>query len=282
MIKSRKLRDQLQSTESIDSITHILENIASIRIGQIKDEVLGSREFFQRLWAIFSQLRVSSKDLASQNRQPKNSKPAVVLVTANAGLTGEVDTKLITRVLSEVDPKATDFYVYGLHGEGLLLQRLIKPVKTFRFPEVGTPIDVTECAEALSQYQKPIVYFPSYSALTVQDISKIELVDAVQAISSGHEKVENEQLIYEDNTIFEPSVAEVVSYLERMMIGTILTEIILESNLAQYASRFNAMTAASSRAETTTRLLRRQYLRAKRYESDEANRRFSKHRKVAV
>ena len=131
MIKSRKLRDQLQSTESIDSITHILENIASIRIGQIKDEVLGSREFFQRLWAIFSQLRVSSKDLAGQNKQPKNSKPAVVLVTANAGLTGEVDTKLMTRVLTEVDPKATDFYVYGLHGEGLLLQRLIKPVKTF-------------------------------------------------------------------------------------------------------------------------------------------------------
>ena len=54
MNKARRVHEQLATVESIDSITHILESIASIRIRQIKDEVLGSREFFQRLWAIFS------------------------------------------------------------------------------------------------------------------------------------------------------------------------------------------------------------------------------------
>jgi ATP synthase F1 gamma subunit len=282
MNKSRRVHEQLGTVESIDSITHILESIASIRISQIKDEVLGSREFFQRLWAIFSQLRVSERDVARDTTATKNPKPAVLLVTANAGLTGEVDTNLINTALAEVDPKATDFFIYGMHGENLLLQRGIKPVKSFKFPEIGTPIDVNECVRAISTYEKPIVYYPSYSALTVQQISKLALIDAVQTIGSKQADLGSGQAIFKDNTIFEPSISEVVNYMERMMIGTILTEIILESNLAQYSSRFNAMTAASTRAGDMSKLLRRQYLKLKRNESDEANRRYSKHRKVAV
>lgn len=282
MIKARKVQEQLSSIESIDSITHILESIASIRISQIKDEVLGSREFFQRLWTIFSQLRVSQKDIKRENTKAKNPRQAVILVTANAGLTGEVDTHLVRKVLAEVDPKQTDFFVFGMHGESILLQYGIKPVKAFRFPEIGSPIDVSECVDVVSNYNKPVVYYPSYSSLTVQQISKIELYEAVQSIGEGHNELNTEQVIFKDNCIFEPSIAEVVSYLEQMMASTILTEIILESNLAQYSSRFNAMSLASTRASDTLKNLKRQYSKLKRHESDEANRRYTNARKVMV
>ena len=282
MKKSRYLHDELQSVNSIENITHILESIASIRIKQIKDEVIGSREFFQRLWAIFSQLRVSQKDIKRDSASPQKSKQAVILVTANAGLTGEVDTNLVLKVLAETDPSKTDFFVFGLHGASLLVQRGINPIKTFKFPEVGTTIDVSECIAAISGYTKPVVYFPSYSSLTVQQISRLELLEAVQTIGSNQSDIGNEELIFKDNTIFEPSISEVVSYLEQMMASTILTEIILETNLAQYSSRFNAMTAASSKATDMSKLLSRQYLQLKRQEGDEANRRYKISRKVAV
>lgn len=282
MKKSRRLHEELQNVNSIENITHILESIASIRIKQIKDEVIGSREFFQRLWAIFSQLRVSQKDAKREPAGPQKSKQAVILVTANAGLTGEVDTNLVTKVLAEVDPQKTDFFVFGLHGASLLVQRGVKPVKTFKFPEVGTTIDVAECITAIAGYTKPIVYFPSYSSLTVQEISRLELLEAVQTIGSSQSDIGNEEIIFKDNTIFEPSISEVVHYLEQMMASTILTEIILETNLAQYSSRFNAMTAASTRATDMSKLLSRQYLQFKRQESDESNRRYKVSRKVAV
>ena len=282
MNKSRKLYSELQNTESIGNITHILESIASIRIKQIKDEVLGSREFFQHLWSIFSQLRVSDKDIKRDPAKAVKPKQAVILVTANAGLTGEVDTNLITKALSEVDPSKTDFFVYGLHGASLLTQRGIEPVKTFKFPEVGGDIDVSECIQAVSEYSTPIVYFPSYSSLTVQEISRLELIDAVQSVGSSQDNISADQVISLDNCIFEPSISEVVQYLERMMASTILTEIILETNLAQYSSRFNAMTSASTRAKDMSKLIRRQYIQLKRYESDESNRRYGASRKVAV
>lgn len=276
MIKARKVQEQLGSVATIDSITHILESIASIRIGQIKNEVLGSREFFLRLWTIFSQLRVSDKDVKRVDTKPKNPRQAAILVTANAGLTGEVDTNLIKTVLSELDPKQTDFFIFGLHGENILVQYGVKPIKSFRFPEIGTPIDVSECVASVSDYDKPIVYYPSYSSLSVQEISKIELYGAVQSIGEGQKDMASEQVIFKDNCIFEPSISEVVEYLEQMMASTILTEIILESNLAQYSSRFNAMSVASTRASETYRNLKKQYSRLKRYEGDEANRRYTK------
>lgn len=280
MNKARKIYGQLETVESIDNITHILENIASIRIRQIRNEVLASREFFQRLWIIFSQLRVSEKQARKSPESQKSSRQAVIIVTANAGLTGEVDSKVIDATLNEIDQKQSDFFVYGLHGESLLLQRGIKPVKTFRFPEIGNPIEVVDCIDAVSNYQAPIVFYPSYNSLLSQSVSKIELYSAVQKIGSQKSDVDRSQLIFEDNTIFEPSITEIVDYLESMMASTILTEIILESNLAQYSSRFNAMTAASARASEMKKQLRRKYNRTKRYEGDESNRRYFKRKAV--
>jgi len=287
MKKSTQIRANLNSTNSVSSIAHILENIASIRITQIKDEVLQSRDFFSRLWAMYSQLRISDKDAQAgsspnTDTNPKTNKKAVILITANAGLTGEVDTHLISQVIFEVDPKDTDFFVLGMHGQSLLLQHNINPIKTFRFPEVGNAIDVSELMQALQPYSAPTVYYPSYDSLSIQRVFSLELKSTVQKLGSQDRNLNQEEIIFKDNCIFEPSVTEVVVYLEQMMMSTILTEIILESNLAQLSSRFNAMNVASSKANNMAKNLQRRFVQLKRYESDESNRRYSNRRKVTV
>jgi len=284
MKKSTQIRATLASTNSVSSIAHILENIASIRITQIKDEVLQSRDFFSRLWAMYGQLRVSDKDaLASPApTAAQSNKKAAILITANAGLTGEVDTILISQVLSEVDPKTTDFFVLGMHGQSLLLQHNISPIKTLRFPEVGQAIDVGDLMQALVPYSTPTVYYPSYDSLSIQRVFSLELKSTVQKLGAQDRNLNQEEIIFKDNCIFEPSVIEVVAYLEQMMMSTILTEIILESNLAQLSSRFNAMNVASSKATDMAKNLQRRYVQLRRYESDESNRRYSNRRKATV
>lgn len=284
MKKSTQIHATLASTNSVSSIAHILENIASIRITQIKDEVLQSRDFFSRLWAMYGQLRVSDKDaLASPApTDAQSNKKAVILITANAGLTGEVDTHLISQVISEVDPKTTDFFVLGMHGQSLLLQHNISPIKTLRFPEVGQAIDVGDLMQALQPYSAPTVYYPSYDSLSIQRVFSLELKSTVQKLGAQDRNLNQEEIIFKDNCIFEPSVVEVVAYLEQMMMSTILTEIILESNLAQLSSRFNAMNVASSKATDMAKNLQRRYVQLRRYESDESNRRYSNRRKATV
>jgi len=69
--------------------------------------------------------------------------------------------------------------------------------------------------------------------------------------------------------IFEPNINEIADYLESLMLGVALTQVIMESKLAQYASRFNAMSAAKHRAGEIGAEYSSMYHRAKRFESDE-------------
>ena len=131
----------------------------------------------------------------------------------------------------------------------------------------------------MRQYDKPVVYYPSYESLSVQRVVSLPLVETVQRLSEEDRELDPSQIISPDKCLFEPSVNEVVKYLEQMMISTTLTEIVLESSLAQLASRFNAMNSASSRAKDMSRDLFKNYVQLKRYESDEANRKYNK-RKV--
>ena len=52
------------------------------------------------------------------------------------------------------------------------------------------------------------------------------------------------------------------------MLGVALAQVIYESKLAQYASRFKAMTAAHDRAEEMSNDLRLSFNRAKRAQAD--------------
>jgi F-type H+-transporting ATPase subunit gamma len=280
MKKSTQVYQQYEDIITVENISHILESVATIRIRQIKDQVIASREFFQRLWGIYSQLRVTDEDADRlDTRANKIDRSAVILITANTGLTGEIDSRLVNTVLSEIKTRDIDVFVVGKHGESLLKQQGVTPKQAFALPSITTTIDVTDIVSAITQYKEPIVYYQSYESLTSQKVVYFSLVETVQRLTQSEREVHSDQVIYPDECLFEPSIGNVVEYLETMMIGATLTEVILESSLAQLASRFNSMNAAGSRAEDMTHSLFRRYVQLHRYESDESNRRYHR-RKV--
>lgn len=70
------------------------------------------------------------------------------------------------------------------------------------------------------------------------------------------------------NTIFEPSLNEIADQMEITMMKLALSQTILESSLAQAASRFNAMAVAKKRAGELIDDYMLEFHRAKRSESD--------------
>ncbi len=106
----------------------------------------------------------------------------------------------------------------------------------------------------------------------VQDVKKISLRAAVQ--QQGMEADVNEEkdkvdIISEENYIFEPTTYHVIDHLERSMLNIALSQIILESKLAQYASRFRAMSAANDNAKESYDDVTLTYHRAKRSMQDQ-------------
>jgi F0F1-type ATP synthase gamma subunit len=100
-----------------------------------------------------------------------------------------------------------------------------------------------------------------------QEIRRIELSDAIE--SMGTKVTAKDELISERNYIFEPSSFAVVAHLEQAMVNITLDQVILDSKLAQYASRFRAMRVAHDRSKETHKSLHTAYNRSKRAQSDE-------------
>ncbi len=281
MKKSTQLHERYKDTIAIGDVSQILESIASIRIRQIKGQVIASREFFRRLWAIYSQLRVSDKEAGLLYRdQNKINRAAVLLVTSNSGLSGEIDSQLVNAALAQNISADIDFFVIGLHGARLLEQKGVTATQVFPLPDIAGAIEVNDIVAAISRYRAPVVYYQSFVSLTTQEVIYFALIETVRRLTDREQEVRPDELIYPDECLFEPSVHEVIGYLETMMIGTTITEVILESSLAQLASRFTAMNAATARAKDVGDELFRRYSQFRRYERDELSRRYSHRRKV--
>jgi F0F1-type ATP synthase gamma subunit len=114
----------------------------------------------------------------------------------------------------------------------------------------------------VQKYARTSVFYQEYISLMSQEVKRIELSTAVSAIGQKTDKPD--EVISEANYIFEPSTYDVVDHLERSMMQIALSQLILNSKLAQYASRFRAMSASHTRADEGKQDLHLQYNRAKR------------------
>jgi ATP synthase F1 gamma subunit len=257
------------SVATIVNLTAAFEGIASMRIAQIKDQVQQSEAFFAELWRIYNQIRVDElfhfgRRLSSEQVIDKE---LMILITAEGGFSGDIDEKLIKQALSSYSPEKNDIIIIGHHGHILLQQRGIRPKRSFQLPKSDRNISAAPLISEVQKYESTVVYYQSYQSLMNQEVKTIKLAAAVT--EKGKTVERGEEIISESNYIFEPSTFAVVDHLERSMMQMTLSEVILESKLAQYASRFRAMSVAKERAQQSLYDLTRQYNRAKRNQKDE-------------
>ena len=258
-----------QAMGTLVELTGVFEGIASMRIAQIKTQVLKATEFFHELWHIYSQLRVGAYFGfgRSQGEVEVIDKELYVIITAEGGFSGDIDQKLVRLMLETYDKEKNDVIVIGHHGAIQLAQRGISYKKYFKLPSRDQNINVAPIINEAQQYRSTTVFYQQYLSLMTQEARKIELSTAVQ--QEGTAADTSGEVITESNYIFEPSTYDVVDHLESSMMKIAVSQLILESKLAQYASRFRAMSASHQRADEAKTELHLDYNRAKRALKDE-------------
>lgn len=267
MKRALTIQSEVAQIGTIRDLSTVFEGIASLRIAKVKDKVVSSKAFFGELWQIYTQLRADpSQQLGVRKHVGAASKDVFVVVTSEGGLSGDIDNKIINRVKQDYDPKKTDVIVLGSHGAILLNQTKIPIIKGYRLPDVDTAPDVSTIITDVSGYRNAAVYYQTYVSLGVQEVARIDLIQAVKALVKGSDT--SAEIISSRDYIFEPSLEEIVEYMESVVLGVTLGQALLESHLAQYASRFNAMSVAKQRAKDLSNDLYLDYRRAKRAESD--------------
>ncbi len=272
MKRPLEILDELNTINTIVNLTGIFEGIASLRISQIKNQVLQSQEFFDRLWNIYRQIRVDGEIGYGRSQQQVKDlidKELYIVITAEGSFSGDIDQKLLDWMLRGYKPQDHDLIVIGRHGANQLAQRGIEIKKYYKLPAKDRNIDVGPIISEVQSYKTTTAWYQTYVSLMVQDVKKIGLRAAVEQQGSSFDGSDQSEIISEDNYIFEPSTFQVVDHLERSMLGIALSQIILESKLAQYASRFRAMSAANDKSKETQDDTRLSYNRARRHMQDE-------------
>lgn len=269
MKRISEIGKELDSMETIAELTNVFEGLASMRIAQIKNEVQRAQKFFHELWYIYLQLRVDEVFRFGRPSDEKFSsdKELFLIITSEGNFSGDIDQKLISWMLTQYDPAKHDLVIIGHHGVVQLAQLGIQFKKYFKMPQSDTNVNVAPLIREIQKYKGCYVYYQTYVSLMVQDVKRINLSQAVreQGLSAG----KGEEEISEKTYIFEPSTYEVASHLEQSMLSSMLGQVIFESKLAQYASRFRAMSMANKKAVESVNDLRWSYNQTKRSVKDE-------------
>ena len=259
----------LEATSTIVELTSVFEDLASSHISQIKNQVQQSGQFFADLWRIYTQIRVDKLFHFGRGRANSQviNKELMILVTSEGGLSGDIDNNLIDVALGRFKPRQNDIIIVGQHGALLLTQRDVKYARSFKLPTSDRRINVAPLVSEVKKYASTIVFYQTYLSLMNQAVKSIKLSTAVAEL--GKNVKAGSDVISESNYIFEPSTFAVVDYLEHSMMGIALSDVILESKLAQYASRFRAMSVAGDKAKDSLAGLNRLHNQARRNLKDE-------------
>jgi F-type H+-transporting ATPase subunit gamma len=267
MRRASAIEKESEQIGTVKDLTDVFESIASTQVAKIKTKVELSKDFFQLLWTRYKSIRLDPNSrITARANLDERTKNVFVIISAEAGLSGDIDQRLIETMMKSYDPKTTDLIVLGSHGAQQLTQRGIPFVRYFQVPESDSYIDVSPVIEAILPYRQVIVYYEEYVSLGVQNIKTIDLISSLRDMSQEIDA--DEDVITSDDTIFEPSLDDIAEQMEMTMMQLAFSQAVFESTLAQDASRFNAMAVAKKRAIEMLFDYSLEFHRAKRSESD--------------
>jgi len=271
MRRASAIQQESNQIDTVEDLTGVFESISSTQVARTKDKVQLSKEFFQLLWRLYSSIRIDPNSrITHRIESAKSPKRAFVIIAAQAGLSGDIDQRLIETMLEDYDKATTDIIVVGAHGASQLEQRGIPFVRYFQVPESDSYIDVSPVIDAINPYSKITLYYEEYVSLGVQGIKALDLISSIREMSREAENRGN--YLTTQDTIFEPSLDEIAELMEKTMMTLAFSQAILESSLAQNASRFNAMAVAKKRAFELLQYYKLEYHRARRSEGDRRSR----------
>lgn len=269
MRRPLEIRAEETAVRSVVSLTSALETLSSMQIAKTKNKVLISNQFFDEVWNIYKQIRV---DVLFNFGRAVDEKPIdkelLILITAKAGLSGDIDQRLIRKFLERYDQTKHDVLVIGKHGALKLKQSHVDYTYYFDLPDKDY-VNVDPLMDITKKYAASRIFYQSYVSLSQQDIKDVDLSEVV----SSKGRVADigslgDDMISEKTYIFEPSSYQVAAYLENSILRLTISQFIYDSRLAQVASRFKAMSAARERSVESANELRTEYNRAKRNQVD--------------
>ena len=279
MSSQRELRENLEAVSAIGSITSVYQEIASLRMNQLRGKVAETRKFLDGVAAIYYHVKAAyiaalqrllvarKQDLGSAAFVRRNGKRILVLLSANEHLYGTLILDVWRSFLHDLRQGNAEGAVVGSFGRYLLSSEEISvPIVHFDLDDDKPQSDqIKKIVSFINQYEQIIVYHG-------QMVSVLHQIPSTSEVSGG---VTFQQKVSQTKSyLFEPSPAKILEFFETEIIAALFNQTILEHQLARFAARMVAMDQATQNSKDETnkiekelRTLRRRILNRKQIET---------------
>ncbi len=277
MAKTKEIQTRIKSVKSTKKITKAMEMVAASKMRKTVDSVLKTRTYSNLGWVTILNLAKSLNNKHEKHplltKKDNIKKEAIILITANRGLCGSLNSLIINKAhesvkkFSEPNGVETDFILIGKKGVSIhkygykilaefekndvsatiidaraITQMIIKDFLSGKYDKVML---------AYTDFINPIEQKPRIKQLIPIDIEaedhylgatgKSELLKTnVEYIKEKEDKYLHDKHGTYDY-IFEPNEKEVLDQLIPRLIEIQIYQAILESNASEHSARMNAM-----------------------------------------
>jgi F0F1-type ATP synthase gamma subunit len=127
MRNKRQINSALGELANFESLTETFTEIAATRMQRVRDGVVKSRDFVSGINVIFGEVKANyEQEIAAlkratiTNNRKNNGKTAVVFISANTGLYGDIVKRIFYTFLEDVKTHQADAIIIGKVGQKML------------------------------------------------------------------------------------------------------------------------------------------------------------------
>lgn len=241
MFNFQTISAELENLGGLKTVAEVYQEIAAIYIQKNKEIVLESRNFYDGLLEIFNEIMAAHKKIHKilPQKNAKNlKKKAMVLMSANAALYGEIVEKVFQKFESDalIEKTDRDLIVMGKFGKAMMdRSRVREEYKYFDFPDMQFDLTALKpIIELFSAYEEVAIYYGSFRNLANQVPAVKNVRETAEAASSISEKKNAQKGA---NYIFEPSLEKLYGFFEAEIFASIIEQLSYDFALSKLSSR---------------------------------------------
>ena len=261
----KKIKEDLKLVGTLENIIEVFEEIANIKMRQIKEKVLKSRKMFEELLACYQRVKGSylagvESGILKEAKFKEKQGTCIVFLSANELFYGGFIFQLWEKTKMLIKTKKPKCLVtIGSIGKSLISkEKFTFKSYAFEFEElkIGEK-EISQVMEILENYFPIFIVHGKYERGFLQKIKITEISE--KRLPPPLEEMKTPEIY-----IFEPSVEEVLNFFEREIVKVLFLQTILEHHLAKLAARVIAMFQAREKAKILKRKLKIEEMKRKK------------------
>lgn len=270
MSNIKEIQSRMKSIQDIMKITNAMYLISSSKLKKTRKNLTSTVPYFEKLQATIHDILLRAPHMSQtffrrrEEIEPENRKKGYLVITADKGLAGAYNHKVIKRAEEEMAKSKNNYlFVVGQVGRQYFTRRGITVDKEFLYtaqnPNLYRAQQISETMIDLFESKELDDVYIIYSKMVTSVRSEVEFA---QILPLERKKFERRKAGYH-HIKFEPSPEQVMEFLVPNYLKGLIYGALVESFSSELNARMLAMDAATTSAKDMLRELKLVYNRAR-------------------